>query len=592
MQEAESRLRRLVQVFIADYLPPLIGLLADEGVEHDEQVKRVDRLVRSLMDARLERNLKKRGRRIVVDIDGDGDPPTVTFNAGFVEDVDSSEAIGLFEQPAVEILGVSSLRISLVLELEDEDSLNSLTNRARRGADTTPIGLAEVPAVVETRLQLLVRRLDDFVSLFSDQPALEADIRKGVQMVVSSDEARWPGWESVHGSSFIQSLRAQIEAHDGRDSSPEPGTILELCWESLDLSPQSFLRHAARRLRADRNKKLDLVSVLRKMGKTIETPDEPISESAEDWDAFDELSESWAELFRTEQRMLAWSVVRRPTPELSVFEAPQMSLHLNEPESLPWKLPLLSWSVREQNALRDLLEGHRKTAEKKLEANQPLDIRFSTDPTVAAFETGEPSTRLDLVAEPPAPGGESREARDRAERAIRACWARLYTQFSGLAKAKKNRLLKMIRSGYNGYFEQGEEVWDRRFQAWEDLPPEKAFTLLADELTFVLGSHAMFDPFLAPTTSKLRQIPTFAFVAPYEEGASTARIRIPLIALKSGFDEAPSRIRAIEVPEDENAPCRWVGDREITLRDLVEQPNDKVLSNIENDEVGLHLERV
>ena len=587
MEETESRLRRLVQVFIADYLPSLVGLLADEGVERDEQIKRIDRLVRSLLDARLEANLTKQGRRIVVDIDDSDDPPTVTFNADFVDDVDASEAIGLFEKPAVEMLDVSSLRISLVLELEDEDSLNSLANRARRGGGINPIGLAEVPAVVETRLRLLIHRLGQFVSLFTDRPELDVEIRKGVQAVVSSDASSWPSWEAVS----IQTLLLQIEMHAAADEVPDPATILELCWDSLDLSPQSFLRHAARRLRADRNDDIDLESVLPRMAEALETPDDPISEAAGDWDTFAEIADSWAQLFRTEQRMLHWSVVRRPTPDLSVFESPLMSLHLNEPESLPWKLPLLCWSVREQNALRDLLEGQRKTAEKKLEASKPQDIAFTADPVAMPFETGEASTRLDLVAEAPVPG-DTEEARARAERAIQSCWARLYSQFNSQNHGAQRRLLKTIRSGYDGYFDKGREVWDRRFQAMEDLPPDHAFTLLSDELTYVLGSHAMFDPFVAPTTSQLRPVPTFAFIAAFKEDAEVARIRIPLIALKSGFDEAPARIRAIEVPDDENASCRWVGDREITMRDLVEQPNDKILQHIENDEVGLHLKRV
>ncbi|MFB6352413.1 MAG: hypothetical protein ABEN55_12815 [Bradymonadaceae bacterium] len=588
MEEAESRLRRQVQVFIADYLPSLTGLLADEGVERDEQIDRVDRLVRSLLDARVEENLKKRGHRIVVDVDDSEDPPVVTFNAGFVDEVDASEAIGLFEKPAVEMLDVSSLRISLVLELEDEDSLNSLANRARRGGDTNPVGLAEVPGVVEARLRLFVRRLQQFVSLFADSPSLRGEIRDGVEAVVGTDESRWPSWEVVSGSRFIRSLREQIDGDGGE--MPEPATIMQLCWDSLDLSPQSFLRHAARRLRADRNGDLELTSVLRRMSEAVETPDAPISEAAETWDAFAELADSWSELFRTEQRMLAWSVVRRPTPELSVFEPPLETLHLNEPESLPWKVPLLCWSVREQNALRDLLEGHRKTAEKRLAANQLLDLQFTSESGAVSFETGEQSTRLDLLTEASVPD-ESEQGRRRAERAIRSCWARLYAQFTDQSTAKQGRILKTIRSGYDGYFEQGGEVWERRFQAWEDLSPEGAFKLLADELRYVLGSHAMFDPFMAPTTSKLRQIPTFSFVAPFGEEESTARIRIPLIALKSGFSEAPSRIRAIEVPDDDSEACRWVGDREITLRDLVEQPNEKVLRNIENDEVRLHLKR-
>lgn len=590
MDEAESRLRRLVRTFVGDYLPPLIGLLADTGVEKLEQAKRVDRLVRSLLGAQLESNLTHQGRRLVVEIDDSDDPPVVTFNEQFVDSVDADEAMGLFEKPAADILGVSPLLVGVILELEQGDSLNNLTNRARRGSGAPPIGLAEVPAVVESRLHLLVHRLDRFVSLFTDGLELDADIREGVQAVVSADETAWPGWESVNSSGFVADILEKLDIQVEAEALPEPETVVELCWESLDLSPQSFLRHAARRLRADRNDRLSLENVLRRLAETTEQPDDPIEEAADQWDTFEDLAEAWAGLFRAEQRTLGWSVVRRPTPDLSVFEPPRSSLHMNEPESLPWKVPLLCWSVREQNALRDLLEGHRKTVSNKLDRSDDADCVFVPDPAAPPFVTDDGSGDFSVVVEasPPTPSSGDRE---RMDRAARACWARLVAQFDRQPEPGQHRILQTIRSSYDGYFEQGTDVWDRRFQAWEELPPEYALALMSEELTNILGGRALFEPFQSPKSTEPRQVPTFVFLAAFEEDAKVGHIRVPLVALKSSFEEAPARIRALEVPDDASSRCRWVGDREVTMRHLVELPNDTVLRNIRNDEVGLQLKR-
>jgi hypothetical protein len=343
-------------------------------------------------------------------------------------------------------------------------------------------------------------------------------------------------------------------------------------------------------LRAERNAKLSLEAVLRRLAETIEPADDPIREAAEHWEAFREVAEAWGGLFRAEQRMLGWSVVRRPTPDLSVFEPPRDSLHMNEPESLPWKVPLLCWSVREQNALRDLLEGHRKTVSKEIDQSHDAEPAFVPDPDTSPFATGDGSGELSIVVEASPPQTTS-EARERMDRAARACWARLVAQFDRQSESVQHRILRTIRSSYDGYFEQGADVWSRRFQAWEELPPEYALALMYEELTNILGGRALFEPFQSPKSTDPRQIPTFLFVAAFSEDAEVGHIRIPLVALKSSFDEAPARIRALEVPDDESSRCRWVGDREVTLRHLVQMPNDTVLRNIENDEVGLQLKR-
>ena len=88
-----------------------------------------------------------------------------------------------------------------------------------------------------------------------------------------------------------------------------------------------------------------------------------------------------------------------------------------------------------------------------------------------------------------------------------------------------------------------------------------------------------------------RQIPCFSFVVPYGQREGLGQLRLPLVALSASFDEAPTRLRAVEVPDESDEPCRWLGDLAVTMRTLVEQPTEKVLKNIRDDSVALQVER-
>lgn len=590
MEEAESRMEGLVRAFIADYLPPLIGLLADEGLDQEDQISRVDRLVGGLLGAGVESTLTKRGRRVVVDINDALDPPKITYNGGLIESLDPSERMGLFEKPTAEILGLSTIRVSLVLGLDDQDSLNNLANRARRAAESTPVGLADIPSVVENRLELFLTRLASFVATLEEDPEFDVDIEDGAEAIVASDETRWPGWESVKSHSFVSSLLFQLEVALPEDEAhPAAETTAEIVWESLDLSAHSFLRHAAQLLRAERKPEMETESILRTLADIVGSKDEPISESVSDWDTFSDLADTWASLFRTEQRMLAWSVVRRKTPDLSVYEPPLDSLGLNEPSSLPWGVPLLGWSLREQSALRDLLDGQQTTIENELDERRSLSAG-GADTEAPSLDVSGETDDLNVTAAGTYPAlGE--DDRRRTELALHATWGHLIGRFEQLSAAKKKRVLQAVKGCYGGYFGHSNPVWKRRFQAWEDYDPADAFQLLAGELENILGPRAMFDPFQNPDGTQVRQVPTFNIIVAFGESDEVAHVRVPLVALRSAFDDAPTRVRAIEVPDDEEGDCRWLGDSELTVRTLVDLPAEDIFGNIENDEVGLKIER-
>jgi hypothetical protein len=174
---------------------------------------------------------------------------------------------------------------------------------------------------------------------------------------------------------------------------------------------------------------------------------------------------------------------------------------------------------------------------------------------------------------------------------MEACYGSMLERFQGLSGPDQKQMLQRVRSCYDGYFAQSNDVWDRRFQAWPHLEPDVAFTLLLKELEHVLGPRSMIDPFESMESGTPRQIPCFSFVVPYGQQEALGQLRLPLVALSASFDEAPTRLRAVEVPDESDEPCRWLGDLAVTMRTLVEQPTEKVLKNIRDDSVALQVER-
>lgn len=592
MDDIRVRVDRLVREFVSAHLPPLIGMMAEAGVERSVQKERVDRFVRALLEYRLEASLERQGRRIVCEIDDSREPPVIHFNGELLGRVDDEEILGVFQKPVVNFLDVSPVNAALVLQIRDKDKLKSLYKRAAGALEVEPVDITDVPAVLEERLRLLSERVDEMTEALA-QRATEAseDVAAGLDSLREQSEVVWPGWEEVQTNPYIDRLIDDVrDSIRGVSGMPKAKTLVELCWESLDLSTQSFLRHAARQLRSERDQDIDIERVLRVLAGVVTDRDVEVSEDVTAWPNFEQLADTWAQLFRNEQRLLAWTSEGRRTPPLSVFEPPIDSLHLNEPESLPWEFPLLSWSMREKKALRDLLEGQRRTLEGEMKNRFWLNIDLEVDPPGSRLAMAEKP--VDFAFQAATFRVDSAEAyRKRTRRAVRGYFKTMLAQFDALNEEHQYRLLQRLRASYDGYFSHSKPVWDRRFQAWKHLNPRRAFTLLTTELQHLIGATALFDPFEAPDALRVRSIPTFNFVLAWPRQRTKARTRVPLVALKCAFKDAPARVRVIEVPEEPNRSCRWLGDQELTLRTLVQQPTEKLMKAIESDAVGLMIAR-
>lgn len=602
----EVRMRRLVQEFLSGHLPPLIGMMAQQGVAADQQRRRADRLVRGLGALELESELLEDGRRVVSQVDTRTDPPSIVFNAGLLERVDDAESLNAFRRPAAEILGVPDLSVALVLQIRDRETLKSLHNQTAGTRSVESISMTEVPAVAESRFSVLRQRAIQIARTFAGRagrplPRSRAEslfensdgkLAEGREALTRSGDRIWPGWDDIAGNPFVDALIDDLRRVTGRlDAVPSAEAIVELCWESLDLSTQSFLRHAARELRATEDDGAVVGEVLGALAESMHQADAGRPGDIGSWAAFSELSTAWERLFRQEQRALPWAVDTREPPELSVFDPPIEVLQLCEPESLPWSQPLLAWSTRERNALTDLLEGMRQS----LKSTDDL-LGGGPDPALWRWNDTEKVELADAdvssFAVEPAPFrvDDRQDFRDRTRQAVRVGVQRLKTQFDAHDSNGQRQILQRLRSTYDGFFGGAKAVWERRFQAWPTWPQSRAFVQLAAEIQHLMGPTSLFDPFGRPDETAIRRVPTFVFLAGWRPEQEHQRIRVPMKALREAYREAPVRIRSYEIdPSDES--FGWIGDFELTTETLATEPTEALLGAIEDDAVGLSLYR-
>lgn len=581
-ESIHERVRRLVREILTVHFELFPILLADKGVGQRKQRVRLDGLARALMDVRADSSLTEGGRPVPFSVDTDASPPLITINERLVAQVDDDEFLYAFHEPVAELLNLSPVTVGLVLQTRDDRQLRSLYSKAMKKLDGQAVRLTTVPAVVEQRIQLFERRVGRAVEAFGESSSVMLEGGDRFVRQLRKAPRGWPDWSVVRKSSFIKGAVATLsEALGCSERAPEPELIGELCWDSLDLSPQSFLRQAAQQLRASDG--IDVKPAVVALAEMVEADEEDIPEELESWSTYSAIATAWDELFRSEQRVLSWTPGRRGTPCISVFEAPVRSLRLNEPESLPWGQPLLSWSVREQNALKDLLTGLKRTLDDQIEDSGGSD-RDWFDSDASATMDVEPTDStygvVILTGRRPHPEGYD----ELMLHAVRANFGRMVEQFEQVDDAEKKRAIGMLRSAYDGFFPDAKDVWKRRFQALGDYPRSEAFGLLVAELRHVLGMNMVFDPFESPNGAEIRQVPTFAVVLAWPEEADDVSVSLPLTSLRYSFQDTPVRLRLVRT---DGSQAVWLDDLDIMMDTIREYPTEDVLKAVENDSVHL-----
>jgi hypothetical protein len=560
-------------------------LLADKGVGQRDQRVRLDALARALTNVRAESNVTVGGRPVPFSVDSDASPPTVTINERLVAQVDDDEFLYAFHEPISALLNLSPVTVGLVLQTRDDRQLRSLYSKAMKKLDGEAVRLTTVPAVVEQRIQLFESRLGRAIEAFGESSFVMLDGGERFARQLRKAPRGWPEWNVVRKASFVDSAVETLrDALADNQRAPDAEVLGELCWDSLDLSPQSFLRQAAQRLRSAEG--VAVQDALEALAKMVEADDEEVSADIDGWSAYAALADAWDELFRNEQRVLSWTPGRRRTPDISVFEAPLRSLRLNEPQSLPWSEPLLSWSVREQKALKDLLTGLKRTLEDQIDDNDDQTEDWF-EPRVSAKMAAAPSDtdyHIEVLA-----GREPRpdDYDDLMVHALRANFGRMNEQFEQLDSAARKRAMTMLRSAYDGFFGEAKEVWKRRFQAIDDFEPAEAFSMLMSELRHVLGMNVVFDPFASPLTAEIRHVPTFVVVVAWPRAAERISVSLPLTSLRYTFQDTPVRLRLVGTDGTE---ATWLSDLDVMMETIREFPTEVVLKAVENDRVQLMVE--
>jgi hypothetical protein len=584
-ESIELRIKRLVRELLTVHLDAFLVLLAEEGISASDQRRRMDGLVRALLNIKVEDTLRDGGRQVPMLTDTSTSPPSILLHRKLIENVDDAEILVAFQKPVAKILEISQVGVGLVLQCRDDRQLKSLTSNTARDTGTERVQLTQVPAVVEQRMSVFEERVSDFADEFGDSVFLLLSGMDDFTAKLSRTTRGWPEWSMVAGSAFMKDAVDEIAvAVEGIDDSPDASVLVELCWESLDLSAQSFLRHAAQKFRAH-DSRIDIEQALRKLAKIVDENSGELTVGLDQWSAYGEVAQAWTQLFREEQRMLVWKPGGRGTPPVSALATPLKTMRLCEPDSLPWDAPLLSWSMREQNALRDLLVGLRRTLEEKRKGDhlRQFDIPVESEVAPLQVDVDETKLKVQVVA------GEQEfpdNYDDLLESALNANHQAMLTQFGRLDSSQRKRVLQTLRAAYGGFFGEAKDVWDRRFQAWKMWDDREAFTILCTELRHVLGGAVIFDPFEDPRTFELRMVPTFTVVVPRPDDVDRTMLHVPLTALRSTFQDTPVRLRVIDVYQDDSR-CIWGGDLDVTLQTIEEQKTETVLKSIENDSVRL-----
>lgn len=591
--QVRDRVRRACGELIQKHLDLLLLLLAERGLSAEEQHQKTNTLVRCLNHIKYEETLFIQGRRVPMRLDREpGKVPVLTLNEEFLSRVDDQELLATFTRPVCELLELAPINVGLVLQGQDEKQLRNLYHSARARVRGEVIRAASVRAVIERRVTIFTGRLRALLNTLSRGMNIPLPSPLGFIQWLSSCKGNWPEWIDVAGQDFIVQVRSSMEMVLGsnlRDGIPAE-VLIELCWESLELSPQSFLRQAARDLRS-RELPVD-EHFLRLLGEVVASDDMEALERIEAWPSLADLQDAWSKLYHHEvEGLQAYHHLSPTVPSISPLQAPRDSLLLREPEDLPWSCPLVCWSVRETNALRDLLNGfvqahrvHEQRDDSEVEVLLVEELDASLDTSLVL--EGNHHVRTQVVATTiETPEGFEKMT----ERALRATLARIKRQVESLPEAQRLGVCHRLRGCYDGFFMNTSQIWQRRLQGWKLDPLDVALERLCLAVSDLFELPVLFDPFMSPDDSTLKPVPTFCFVVAMSEHLERIPFYIPISALMqtSATGTPPICLRFLDVPNSPQQPCRWLADEELTMDTMQGQPVSTTLAAIEQSRLRM-----
>ncbi|MFU8806180.1 MAG: hypothetical protein ACNA8W_20375, partial [Bradymonadaceae bacterium] len=533
----------------------------------------------------IDPQLVNGGRTVPVLLNMEASPPVLKLHGTLLQHVSDQEILTALARPLATLLHLSSVTVGLVVKERDEKQLTALANQAARQLTTPVAHLTEIEAIVEQRVKLFEERLYQLVYHLADRPLAELNGTEDFIGELIERSSKWPEWLDVEPYDYIlEAIRNTVEVLGDVKGLPAIAVLVELIWESIGLSTQSFLRIAARTLRGGQGE-IRRDYILHNLARVTSESGEPVCEALTSWPAFGELADAWVELWKCEQQLVGNRNANLDVPRVSVYAPPGDVMGLSEPESLPWQFPLLCWTIRERDALRDLLVGLTQALDKTQDSVAPpsvyLDLLDAYDSPLKMsddhFNIGLQSLGVDV--ELPA------DYDALLLRALRSSYTTTLVQYGSLDEASRQRAFHLLLGAYTGYMPQAKAVWDRRFYKIKEMDRAEAFAALITKIQHVLRLPILFNVFEDPDVdmSMLMPMPAFDMVVALPEGLDQIPIHIPLGALKPSLGNAPIRIRVIRVPGDPKAACTWLCDHHLTLTELRTQSPDQMLRAVNND---------
>ena len=550
------------------------------GIEPEEARNRLVQLVDALKDPIVEDTIFEGGRRLPTAVT-ETDPPRLRLNRELLGRVGDDEILAAMARPVAQMTNLASVAVSLVFQSHDEQVLRDLATRASRRADAAAVRPAEVPAWVTYRIETLVDRLRRMCAHLGRASVFTAEGADSLRSAVLGSKT-WPEWTDVSDIPWCQKVVAAVrEALEDTPHAPYAEAVTELLWDSLALGPQSFLRHAGRTLRGSGGNLDDVGSLLGALAAAVTIEGETeVSLSLQDWQAYADVWDAWENLNRHEKAMFGPVLLRDRSPAVSVLQPARFAFGLDEPKELPWDAPVLCWTVREQNALRDLLVGFIKTlpghTEDALEGHAEL-YSESEPPLVSAAEQKAIGIQVvalhaDTPLTPPAS----------FTRAWSSCLHRILDQYLALEPTRQQAMNRALRHSYDELFPDSKPIWARRFYDLDQRKHVDAFKRLVTAPNELYRTPVLLDPFHAPNSPEPAPYPTLMFPVGVS-GSGKIPFFVPVVALCSTLNGAPLRVRVVEVPAGAGGNCEWLCDRGLHLAKLSKQAVELILRAVRGD---------
>lgn len=574
----EQRIQRIVRQVLDTRIDLLALMMAEMGVPEGDARLRLVELVDALRRPVIEDTIFDDGRRMAIDVRS-GSPSTIHLNRELLSRVGDQEILTALARPVAQISDLAGVGVSLVFQAEDEQALRDLAMRASRRPEFPVVRAAEIPTWVSFRIETLVNRLRRMCAHLGRASALSAQGAEELLDLVLGART-WPDWTDVSSVAWCQGIvRAVEEALEDTPHEEHAEAVTELLWDSLALSPQSFVRHAGRTLRGQGGDVADVGDLLCALAAAVSV-DGDLSTALDAWPAYANVWEAWQNLNRHEKAMFGPVLLRDKAPAPSVLVPARLAFGLDEPRELPWDAPLVCWTVREQNALRDLLIGFVKTlpghTEDALEGHPDL-----YDPSESPLGQSEQKNAVGiqvvaLHADTPLSVPAS------FSRAWSSCLHRILDQFLGLEAELRQTMNASLREAYDEMFPDSKAIWARRFYDLDQLSEVDAFKRLVTAPNDLFRTPVLLDPFHDPTSEQPAPYPTLMFPVGLN-GPGKIPFFVPVVALTSTLHGAPLRVRVVSVPVGVGGQCEWICDRGLHLAKLSKQAVELILRAVRGD---------